>query len=200
LTDAQRLRRAVGHTLAGAGYVEVLSQPFGSAADYDRLQLPADDARRQAPRVVNPLSEDEPFLRTTLLPGLLRVLARNAGRGCGAVPRQELGRVFRCGPGAEGVAPTLPVDHGPTAAEVAELDAALPAQPLRVGVVLAGEREASGWWGPGRAVGWQDAIEAAREVLRVARVAYRVEQDQHAPWHPGRCAAIFLPGPDGAEH
>src|SRR5262249_31656269 len=68
-TAAQRRRRAVGHPLAGAGYVEVLSQPFGSAADYDRLQLPADDARRQAPRVVNPLSEDEPFLRTTLLPG-----------------------------------------------------------------------------------------------------------------------------------
>ena len=199
LTDAQRLRRAVGRTLAGAGYVEALSQPFGSAADYDRLQLPADDARRRAPRVVNPLSEDEPFLRTTLLPGLLRVLARNAGRGFGDLALYEMGLVFRLGPGGQGVAPILPVDHGPTAAEVAELDAALPAQPLRVGVVLAGNREASGWWGPGRAAGWQDAIEAAREVLRVARVAYRVEQDQHAPWHPGRCAAIFITGADGAE-
>ena len=39
LTGAQRLRRAVGRALAGAGYVEVLSQPFSSAADYDRLQL-----------------------------------------------------------------------------------------------------------------------------------------------------------------
>src|SRR5262249_19807412 len=74
LTGAQRLRRAVGRALAGAGYVEVLSQPFGSAADYDRLQLPADDARRRAPRLANPLNDDEPFLRTTLLPGLLRVL------------------------------------------------------------------------------------------------------------------------------
>ena len=36
-------------------------------------------------------------------------------------------------------------------------------------------------------------------MLRVARVPYRVEQDQHAPWHPGRCAAIIITGADGAE-
>ena len=53
------------------------------------------------------------------------------------------------------------------------MESALPAQPLRVGVVLAGNRESSGWWGAGRPAGWQDAIEAAREVLRVSRVAYR---------------------------
>jgi phenylalanyl-tRNA synthetase beta chain len=199
LTGAQRLRRAVGRVLAGAGYVEVLSQPFGSAADYDRLQLPPDDARRRAPRVANPLNEDEPFLRTTLLPGLLRVLARNIGRGFGDLGLYEMGLVFRLGPGGQGVARILPVDHGPSAAEIAGLEAALPAQPMRIGVVLAGDREASGWWGKGRAAGWQDAVEAAREVLRVARVPYRVEQDQHAPWHPGRCAAIIITAADGTE-
>jgi phenylalanyl-tRNA synthetase beta chain len=200
LTGAQRLRRAVGRTLAGAGYVEVLSQPFGSAADYDRLQLPADDPRRRAPRVANPLNEDEPFLRTTLLPGLLRVLARNIGRGFGDLGLYEIGLVFRLGPDGQGVARILPVDHGPSGREIAELEAALPGQPLRMGAVLAGNREASGWWGTGRAAGWQDAVEAAREVLRVARVPYRIEQDQHAPWHPGRCAAIIITGADGAEH
>src|SRR5215472_1606810 len=199
LTDTQRLRRAVGRALAGAGCVEVLSQAFASAADYDRLQLPAGDARRRAPRVANPLNEDEPFLRTTLLPGLLRVLARNIGRGFGDLALYEMGLVFRLGPGGQGVAQILPVDHGPSAAQIAGLEAALPGQPLRIGVVLAGNREASGWWGRGRPVGWQDAVEAAREVLRVARVPYRVEQDQHAPWHPGRCAAIIITGADGAE-
>jgi len=199
LTGAQRLRRAMGRILAGAGYVEVISQPFGSAADYDRLQLPPDDARRRAPRVVNPLNEDEPFLRTTLLPGLLRVLARNIGRGFGDLGLYEMGLVFRLGPGGQGVARILPVDHGPSGLEIAGLEAALPAQPMRIGVVLAGDREASGWWGKGRAAGWQDAVEAAREVLRVARVPYRVEQDQHAPWHPGRCAAIIITAADGTE-
>jgi phenylalanyl-tRNA synthetase beta chain len=199
LTGAQRLRREVGRALAGAGYVEVLSQPFGSAADYERLQLPAGDARRRAVRIANPLSEDEPFLRTTLLPGLLRVLARNVGRGFGDLALYEMGLVFRLGAGGQGVAPIPPVDRGPTAAEVTEMESALPAQPMRVGAVLAGQREAPGWWGAGRPAGWADAVEAAREVLRVSRVAYRIEADQHAPWHPGRCAAVYATGPDGED-
>src|SRR5262249_6636412 len=112
LTAAQRLRRALGRPTAGAGYVEVLSQPFGSAADYDQLQLPADDARRRAPRVVNPLSEDEPFLRTTLLPGLLRVLARNAGRGFGDLPCTRWAWSSGSAPAARGVPPSCPWTTG----------------------------------------------------------------------------------------
>ena len=181
------------------GYVEVLSSPFTSTADFGRLQLPAGDARRTALRLANPLSEDEPLLRTTLLPGLLRVLARNVGRGFPDVELYEMGRVFRPRPGSPGIAPILPVDRGPTAVEEASLEAGLPDQPLRLGLVLAGERELAGWWGPGRAAGWQDAIEAVREVLRLARVPFRVEADQHAPWHPGRCAAIFITGERGEQ-
>ena len=176
-----------------------LGQPFGSAADYERLQLPAGDPRRRAPRIANPLSEDEPFLRTTLLPGLLRVLAFNAGRGFGDLALYELGLVFRLGTGGQGVAPIPRVDHGPTVAEVTEMQSALPAQPLHAGAVLAGNREAPGWWGTGRPAGWPDAVEAAREVLRVSRVACRIEQDQHAPWHPGRCAAVHITGADGED-
>jgi phenylalanyl-tRNA synthetase beta chain len=199
LTAQQRIRRLAGRSLAEAGYVEVLSQPFAATADFDRLQLPADDARRTALRLANPLSEDEPLLRTTLLPGLLRVLARNVGRGFADVALYEMGTVFRPPPGSPGIAPILPVDRGPTAAELASLEAGLPAQPLRLGVVLAGDRELPGWWGGGRPAGWQDAIEAVREVLRLTRVPFRVTADQHAPWHPGRCAAILITDDQGAE-
>ncbi len=199
LTAQQRLRRSIGRTLADVGYVEVLSQPFTSTADFDRLQLPAGDARRTALALANPLSEDEPLLRTTLLPGLLRVLARNIGRGFPDVALYEMGAVFRPRPGSPGIAPILPVDRGPTAAEVASLEAGLPAQPLRLGVAAAGDRELAGWWGAGRAAGWQDATEAVREVLRLSRVPFRVEADQHTPWHPGRCAAIFVTGEQGEQ-
>jgi phenylalanyl-tRNA synthetase beta chain len=199
LTAQQRIRRLAGRSLAEAGYVEVLSQPFAATADFDRLQLPADDARRTALRLANPLSEDEPLLRTTLLPGLLRVLARNVGRGFADVALYEMGTVFRPRPGSPGIAPILPVDRGPTAAELASLEAGLPAQPLRLGVVLAGDRELPGWWGGGRPAGWQDAIEAVREVLQLTRVPFRVTADRHAPWHPGRCAAILITDDQGAE-
>jgi phenylalanyl-tRNA synthetase beta chain len=191
LTLRQRLRRSVGRTLAESGYVEVLSMPFASRSDADRLGLPPEDLRRPAVVVANPLSEDEPLLRTTLLPGLFRVLARNIGRGFADTALFEIGLVFRPRPGAAPAAPILPVDHGPTVAELATLEAALPDQPQRIAAVLAGARELDGWWGPGRASSWTDAIEAARAVGRICRVPLDIRAEVYAPWHPGRCAAIY---------
>ncbi len=198
LTPQQRLRRTVGRALAGAGYVEVISSPFGSAADADRMQLRLDDPRRRAPRLVNPISAEEPLLRTTLLPGLLRVLNRNIGRGFADVALFELGLVFRSGPDGQPVAPVPPVDRAPTGAEQAALQAALPDQPLHLAVVLAGNREQSGWWGPGRAACFEDAIEAARQVTGVSKVPLRVRAGTCEPWHPGRCAALYVGTEDGA--
>ncbi len=191
LTPRQRLRRSVGRTLAESGFVEVLSSPFASRADADLLGLPAEDLRRTAIRVANPLSEDEPLLRTTLLPGLLRVLTRNIGRGFPDVALFEMGLVFRPRPGAAAKAPILPVDRGPSVSELASLEAALPDQPLRLGAVLAGARELAGWRGPGRPASWTDAVDAARAVGRECRVELSIRADKHAPWHPGRCAAIY---------
>ncbi|MFY9927954.1 MAG: phenylalanine--tRNA ligase subunit beta [Streptosporangiaceae bacterium] len=191
LTPRQRLRRSVGRALAESGFVEVLSTPFGARSDADLLGLPAEDLRRPAVEVANPLSEDEPLMRTTLLPGLLRVLGRNIGRGFADTELFEIGLVFRPRPGAPASAPILPVDRGPSRAELDALEAALPDQPLRLGVVLAGNRELDGWWGPGRAESWQDAIEAAREVGRICRVPLNIRADKYAPWHPGRCAAVY---------
>lgn len=199
LTTAQRLRRAVSRALAYAGNVEVISSPFSSAADFDRLQLPADDPRRLAVRLANPLTDDEPLMRTMLLPGLLRTLGRNLGRGLGDVCLYEFGTVFTPRPGAPGVAPILPVDRGPSEAGLAQLEAALPEQPLHVGVVMAGQIEPAGYWGPGRPAGWQDAIEAARTVLRTARLTAQIRAAQHEPWHPGRCAAVYLQDAQGQE-
>jgi phenylalanyl-tRNA synthetase beta chain len=191
LTARQRLRRSVGRTLAESGYVEVLASPFASRSDADLLGLPPEDMRRPAVVVANPLSEDEPLMRTTLLPGLFRVLARNVGRGFADTALFEVGPVFRPRPGAAASAPILAVDRGPSVSELASLEAALPDQPLRVGAVLAGARMLDGWWGRGQAASWEDAIEAARAVGRICRVSLDVRADKHAPWHPGRCAAIY---------
>jgi phenylalanyl-tRNA synthetase beta chain len=199
LTARQRLRRSTGRALADFGYVEVLSTPFAAAADFDRLQLPADDERRTAVRIANPLSDDEPLMRTTVLPGLMRVLARNLGHGFADVAVYEMGLVFRPRPDGATSAPILPVDRGPSVHEVAELEAALPDQPLHIGAALAGDRDLAGWWGAGRPAGWQDAIEAARVVLRTSRVSFDIRAAQREPWHPGRCAAIYVQAAGGHE-
>jgi phenylalanyl-tRNA synthetase beta chain len=156
------------------------------------MQLAADDPRRRAPRLVNPIRDEEPLLRAALLPGLLRVLNRNIGRGFADVALFETGLVFQERPGGPQVAPILPVDRAPTEAEQVVLQAALPSQPLHLGVVLAGNREQPGWWGPGRVACFEDAIEAARDVLGVSEVPFEVRAAQHEPWHPGRCAALYL--------
>ncbi|MET9438226.1 phenylalanine--tRNA ligase subunit beta [Streptomyces sp. NPDC006551] len=191
LTESQRFHRRVGRALAGAGYVEALNYPFIGAQVFDQLGLDADDARRRVVTLVNPLSDEEPSLRTTLLPGLLGALRRNDGRGSHDLALFETGLVFRPGD-RPGVAVRLPVDRRPTDEEVAAVNAALPAQPRRVAVVLAGAREQAGWWGKGRPADWADAIQAARTVAAEAGVELIISSDQHAPWHPGRCAAFHV--------
>ncbi|MFJ9177321.1 phenylalanine--tRNA ligase subunit beta [Streptomyces sp. NPDC102360] len=190
LTARQRLHRRVGRALAGAGYVEALNYPFLGEGVFDQLGLAADDARRKVVKLINPLNDEEPALRTTLLPGLLSALRRNDGRGSHDLALFETGLVFR--PTGEEIAPVrLPVDRRPTDEEIAGLNAALPAQPRRAAVVLAGAREQAGWWGKGRPADWADAIEAARILAREAHAELTVRADRHEPWHPGRCAALY---------
>jgi phenylalanyl-tRNA synthetase beta chain len=194
LTEPQRLRRRVGRALAAAGFVEAPSYPFVGEGVWDALGLPADDARRDALRILNPMSDNEPLLRTTLLPGLLTALRRNVGRGSNDAALFEVGQVFRPRPGQPGAAPVLGVDRRPSDRELAEQAAALPDQPTRVAGVLAGLREPRGWWGAGRPATWADAVDTAREVGSSLGLRLEVRSDEHAPWHPGRCAALLHEG------
>jgi phenylalanyl-tRNA synthetase beta chain len=191
LTHRQRLHRRAGRVLAGAGYVEAPNYPFVSEQVFDQLGLEADDPARRVVKLTNPLNDEEPALRTSLLPGLLGALRRNDGRGSHDLALFETGLVFL--PRSEQrVAAVLPVDRRPTDEEIAELDAALPEQPRHVAVVLAGAREQAGWWGKGRPADWADAVEAGRLVAREAGVELVVRRGQYGPWHPGRCAEFVV--------
>ncbi|MFE4822476.1 MULTISPECIES: phenylalanine--tRNA ligase subunit beta [Streptomyces] len=191
LTGRQRLHRRIGRALAGAGYVEALNYPFIGEHVFDQLGLAADDPKRKVVKLVNPLSDEEPALRTTLLPGLLHALRRNDGRGSHDLALFETGLVFQ--PQDElRVAGRLPVDRRPTDEEIASLTAALPVQPRHAAVVLAGAREQAGWWGKGRPADWADAIEAARSLAREAGTELLVRSGQYGPWHPGRCAELAV--------
>ncbi|MET1004515.1 MAG: phenylalanine--tRNA ligase subunit beta, partial [Propionibacteriaceae bacterium] len=193
LTRSQRARRAVNAAVAAAGYVEVLTFPFTSAGELDSLQVETADARRRQVRLANPLSDTSPYLRTTLLPGLFAAAARNTSRSNDDLALYEAGSVFYAKTPALKAA-RLPVDHRPTDAELAALDAALPDQPRHLAVVLTGQWTAAGWTGPAVKAGWPQAIAfvetAARAVgLTVTRTAAEV-----APWHPGRCAELSVTG------
>ncbi|SFP41589.1 phenylalanyl-tRNA synthetase beta subunit [Geodermatophilus dictyosporus] len=190
LTDTQRRRRAIGRTLAEAGHVEAPAYPFVGLPALDALGLPDDDPRREVLLVRNPLREEEPALRTTLLPGLLATLARNLARGQRDVALFEHGSVFPGG--AREAAPLPGVDARPDDDTLAALLGAVPDQPWHVAVALTGAREPRGWWGPGRPAGWADAVQAARLVAAAAGVQLFVRPGEQAPWHPGRCAELVV--------
>src|SRR5699024_10066453 len=81
LTATQRARRRVSNMLAASGLTEVLTYPFTSVGRADDLLYPADDERRTMVRLANPLGEDRPHMRSSLLATLVDAVVRNTGRG-----------------------------------------------------------------------------------------------------------------------
>ncbi len=193
LTPAQKRRRTIGRSLAESGLVEVLCNPFVATNIFDLMGLEANDPRRVTMRIANPLNDEEPLLTTTLLPPLLATLRRNLGRGHRDVGLYQVAKVFQPRPDMPAM-PVVGVDHRPSDAQLAAIDAALPAQPWHIAAVITGQRDPAGWWGGGRVAGWQDAVEAARIAVAAAGASAEVRPAEAAPWHPGRCGAIVVGG------
>lgn len=195
LTRGQRLRRRVGRFLAASGLVEVLSYPFVGSPELDALGIGSDDPRRGLVEVANPLSDEAPYLRTTLLPGLVAAARRNLSRGASEIALFEVGLVFRSGAEAGSVVPPRPgVADRPTPDEVDALNALLPDQPRFVAGLLSGERDRRGWWGTGREASWADAVGIVADLADELGVEVVRAAADTAPWHPGRCAALLLDG------
>lgn len=191
LSPAQKRRRAIGHGLAYAGYAEVIPSPFIDAEVFNTWELDADDDRRNVVKVQNPLEADKNVLSSTLLPNMLDAIARNVARGRTDVSLFGVQQVaFKR---AEST-PMPDVAKRPSDEELDQLVNTLPAQPLHVATVGAGNLEFEGPWGEGRAYSFADAIESARQVARAAGVEIEVENAEVKPWHPGRCAAIKVDG------
>ncbi|MGN7227361.1 phenylalanine--tRNA ligase subunit beta [Dietzia maris] len=195
LTAFQRGRRAVGHALAAAGHVEVLTSPFCDPSVFDAMGLDDDDERRSTMAVVNPLESDKAHLATTLLPSLAEIARRNITRGARDLALFSVAQVSFRTPTTSGV-DMLPVDREPTPQERDSLAASLPDQPLHVAALYTGRREPGGHFGPGREADALDAVEAARIVGRALGAEVEVRAAERAPWHPGRCVEVLVDGGD----
>jgi phenylalanyl-tRNA synthetase beta chain len=196
LTTSQRARRAINLALANRGFVEVLSFPFASATDLDLMGVPADDRRRRLNKIVNPLSEANPYLRTSMLPGLFAAVARNRSRGTDDLALFEAGSVFFANDPLL-AAPRPAVTQRPSAEELAALDRALGQQPRHLGAVLTGQWVPDRWDGPGSPAGWQQAIAFVEAAASAIGLRLDRRAAEHPPWHPGRCAEFLLPTGEG---
>lgn len=191
LTHGQRVRRVLANALAGQGFVEVLTYPFVSDKNHDDLGLEDHDPRRTCVRIANPLSDQAPLMRTSVLSTMVEALRRNVSRGLHDTCIFEMGLVTR--PLWEPQAAPVPgTDQRPDDVTLAQILAAVPAQPRAVAFALTGEADPAGWWGPGRPADWTDAVGAAQAAASALAVDLVVTADEHPPWHPGRCARLEL--------
>lgn len=192
LTHGQRIRRTIANTLAHQGLVEVLTYPFIGEGRFDQLGYPADDARRSTVRIANPLSDETPLMRTSILDTLLDALRRNVSRGSRDVAVYEVGLVTE-GAGSGAAAPVPPAGARPDDATLEQILDAVPDQPRHVAFAAAGEIERGGPWGPARRVEAADAVAWALAVGRAVGLELSVVSARdRAPFHPGRCAAVTL--------
>jgi phenylalanyl-tRNA synthetase beta chain len=101
-TAAQRLAERLARRAADLGLSEAVTYRMVPEGDADLLRLPPDDARRDAVRIANPISEEMTAMRRSLLPGLLRAVAHNQARQRTDGGLFELGRTYA--PAADGMA------------------------------------------------------------------------------------------------
>ena len=185
LTESQRLLRRIGLYLAGRGLVEVRNYPFIGESELDALDLAPDASRRHALILANPLSDEQPLLRTTLLPGLFGAITRNTSRGFTDVSLFEIASVTLPSADQSATGSTNPprpsVAGRPSDADLAAIEKLLPAQPLYASAVLTNAT-------------WSDAVEIALSLGTEIGVQLSVQKADVAPWHPGRCAQLVLNG------
>ncbi|MEJ2057824.1 MAG: phenylalanine--tRNA ligase subunit beta, partial [Desulfofustis sp.] len=116
--DDERLKRqAAQKTMTRAGFSEAINYSFVSRSYDDALQLAQADRRRSHVKLLNPLTEDQDVMRTSLLPGLLENVRRNLNFQQTSCNLFEIGKIF------------LPT-----------IDKELPDEPMRIAAVMTGNR------------------------------------------------------------
>ena len=93
-TPVQKAENAAGECCRAMGYDEIITYSFISPTYYDKIGWAADDPRRDSLKILNPLGEDTSIMRTTILPSMLEIVARNSNFRNPAVRLYELGRVY----------------------------------------------------------------------------------------------------------
>lgn len=174
-SDKQTFIDKVKASLSAQGLCETISFALTNEATFDKLNIPQDDALRQAIPIMNPLSDEYPLIRTTLLSSVFDNLSRNLARKNDDVALFEVGTVFF-----------------PKALPVTEL----PNETVKIAGAITGRRHAHIWNQSNDMVDFYDAkgiIEELFADLRITR--YTVEAGTYYAMHPGK-TALFKKGRD----
>lgn len=162
-------------SLSSQGLYETISFALTNEETFNKLNIPQDSPLRKAVPIMNPLSDEYPLVRTTLLSSIFDNLARNLARKNDDVALFEVGSVFF-----------------PKALPVTEL----PDEVVKIAGAITGRRNAQGWNQANDMVDFYDAKGIIEELLADLRVTrYTVEAGTHYAMHPGK-TALFKKGRD----
>ncbi|WP_407377452.1 phenylalanine--tRNA ligase subunit beta [Megamonas funiformis] len=165
----------VKSSLSSQGLYETISFALTNEETFNKLNIPQDSPLRKAVPIMNPLSDEYPLVRTTLLSSIFDNLARNLARKNDDVALFEVGSVFF-----------------PKALPVTEL----PDEVVKIAGAITGRRNAQGWNQANDMVDFYDAKGIIEELLANLRVTrYTVEAGTHYAMHPGK-TALFKKGRD----
>jgi phenylalanyl-tRNA synthetase beta chain len=92
--EKDRIRKSICDYLSARGFIEVTTTSFMDPEDSERIGWKESDTRRNALPIENPLTALQSHLRTSLLPGLLHVVRRNAPGEHEGLRLYEMGKVF----------------------------------------------------------------------------------------------------------
>ena len=93
-SEQQRFDRAIGGAVRALGYDEIITYSFISPTYYDKIRMPKDSSLRNSLKILNPLGEDTSIMRTTILPSMLEIIARNNSYRNKSARLYELGKIY----------------------------------------------------------------------------------------------------------
>ncbi len=93
-TKEQSFEQLCCETLCSMGIYECETFSFISPKYYDKIGMAADDARRKSIVISNPLGEDTSVMRTTAIPSMLEVLARNNNYHSEKTALYEMAKIY----------------------------------------------------------------------------------------------------------
>jgi phenylalanyl-tRNA synthetase beta chain len=158
--------------MTGFGFYETLSFSFSHPSFFDYLRLPVDSPLRNAIPIMNPITDEFPILRTTLMAGLLDTVARNLSR------KNEDLKIYEVGTTHHAV--RLPLDTHPE--EVYRLCGA-----------MVGRRYGAEWCHSRENVDFFDAKGAVESLLSGLGVSDWTIALSQVPWlHPGKQAEFMI--------
>ena len=172
-SERQTFIDQIKEILTSLGMSEELSFSFTHPSMFDKLNIPEDSPLRQAIPIMNPLTDEYPLVRTTLLSSIFENAVRNFSR------KNEDIRLFE-------VAPVF----FPKALPVTEQ----PDEILKLAGIITGRRAPIGWNQDKEMVDFYDAKGIVEELLAQLRISkYSVEAGEHYAMHPGK-TAVFKKG------